>query len=58
MIADILANALGGILNEVLGWVFKQPLKSMLDERSMNRALIDAVNRAQTTFARDWCNLH
>jgi tetratricopeptide (TPR) repeat protein len=54
MIAEILANALGGILNEVFNGVFKQPLQSMLDERSMNRALIDAVNRAEATFARDY----
>ncbi len=54
MIAEILANALGGILGEVLGRVFKQPIKSMLDEQSMNRALISAVNRAETTFARDY----
>lgn len=50
MIAEILANALGGILSEVLGKVLKQPIKSMLDEQSMNRALIYAVNRAETTF--------
>jgi hypothetical protein len=54
MIAEILANALGGILSEVLGRVFKQPIKSMLDEQSMNRALISAVNRAEVTFARDY----
>jgi tetratricopeptide (TPR) repeat protein len=54
MIAEILANVLGGILNEVLGRVFKQPIKSILDERSMSRALISAVNRAETTFARDY----
>ncbi len=54
MIAEILANALGGILSEVLGKVLKQPIKSMLDEQSMNRALIHAVNRAETTFARDY----
>lgn len=54
MIAEILANALGGILSEVLGRVLKQPLKSMFDEQSMNRALINAVNRAEATFARDY----
>jgi len=50
MIAEILANALGGILSEVLGKVLKQPIRSMLDEQNMRRALINAVDRAESNL--------
>ncbi len=54
MIAEILANVLGGILSEMLGMVLKQPIRSVFDEQKMRRALIDAVNRAEATFAREY----
>src|SRR6266700_2529433 len=50
MIAEILANALGGILSEVFGNVLKQPIKRLLDEHSMRGALTVAVI-AQSRFA-------
>src|SRR2546425_5302010 len=54
MIAAILANAVGGILSEVLGTVLKQPVKRIFDEYNMQRALIAAVKRAEERFARDY----
>ena len=54
MIAEILANALGGILSEVLGTVLKQPVKRIFDEHNMQRSLTAAVKRAEERFARDY----
>src|SRR6266567_3123688 len=54
MIAEILANALGGILSEVFGNVLKQPIKRLLDEHSMRGALTVAVKHAEERFAREY----
>ncbi len=54
MIAEILANALGGILSEVLGTILKQPVKRMFDEYDLQRSLTAAVKRAEERFARDY----
>jgi hypothetical protein len=56
MIEGILANAVGGILSEVLGNVLKQPMKHLFDEHEMQRALSAAVQRAEERFARDYHN--
>ena len=56
MIEEILANAVGGILSEVLGTVLKQPVKRVFDEYNMQRALTAAVKRAEERFARDYHN--
>src|SRR6266700_29273 len=56
MIEEILANALGGILSEVLSPILKQPMNRMFDEYDMQRALTAAVKRAEERFARDYRN--
>jgi hypothetical protein len=52
VIAEILANAVGGILSEVLGTVLRQPLKRMFDEHDLQRSLTAAVKSAEERFAR------
>lgn len=54
MIAEILANVLGGILTEAFSNVFQQPLKHLFDERTMHRALLAAGERAEEQFAREY----
>lgn len=54
MIAEILSNALGGILGEVLGNVLKLPIRQMLDEQKVHSALIAAVQRAEERFIREY----
>jgi tetratricopeptide (TPR) repeat protein len=54
VIEAILANALGGMLSEVFGTVLKQPMKRLLDEQELQRALTAAVKRAEERFARDY----
>lgn len=53
MIEAILANTLGGLLSDVFGTVLKQPVKRLLDERDMQRALVAAITRAEERFARE-----
>ena len=54
MIESILANALSGILNEVLGAALKQPIKQLFDEREMQRSLTAAIKRAEERFSREY----
>ena len=54
MIAEILANTVGGILSEVLGTVLKQPVRQMLEKYDLQRSLTAAVMRAEERFARDY----
>jgi hypothetical protein len=54
MIAEILANAPGGILSEVLGNVLKLPIRQMFDEQKVHSALIAAVKRAEERFTREY----
>ena len=57
MIAEILANAVGGILSEVLGTVLKQPVKRVFDEYDLQRDLTAAVKRAEERFSGDYHNI-
>jgi hypothetical protein len=54
VIAEILANAVGGILSEVLGTVLKQPVRQLLEEHNLQCSLTTAVTRAEERFARDY----
>lgn len=54
MIPEVLANAVGAILGDVLGTMLKQPMKRIFDEREMQQALTAAVKRSEERFARDY----
>ena len=44
MLAEILANTVGGILSQVLGTMLKQPMDRLFDEYYMQHALTDSNN--------------
>src|SRR5947209_13311543 len=54
MLAEILTTAVSRILSEALGAMLKQPVKRIVDEYEMQRAITAAVKRAEDRFARDY----
>jgi len=54
LLAEILANTVGGILSQVFGTLLKQPVDRLIDEYNMQHVLTAAVKRAEDRFARDY----